>query len=158
LPVGARVPIEVIRNGQHQTLTAVLAERPSEEKLALLGQQGKPGLSEDDGDKSTAIASKAMLGLAVQAITPDIAQQLGVPESLKGVVIVAVDPASNAAEVGFQRGDIILAINQQPTLTPAQVNAVVSAAKAKGRNTVLLYAQHGNNQPVFRAVKLVSDK
>ena len=158
LPVGARVPIEVVRNGQHQTLTATLAERPTEEKLALIGKSGRPGLSEDDGDKSSALASKASLGMALQSLTPEIAQQVGVAENTKGVVIVGIDPASNAAEVGFQRGDIILSVNQTATVTPAQVNAVVAVAKSKGRNTVLLYAQRGNNQPVFRPVKLVSDK
>ncbi len=158
LPVGARVPIEIIRNGQRQTLTAILAERPSEEKLALLTKSGKPGLSEEDGDKSTVLASKASLGMALQAMTAEIAQQLGVSENLKGVVIAAIDPASNAAEVGLQRGDIILSVNQQPVTTPTQVNAAVAAAKANGRNTVLLYFQRGNASPIFRAVKLVSDK
>jgi serine protease Do len=158
LPVGARVPIEVIRNGQHQTLTAVLAERPSEEKLALIGKRGNGGLSEEDGDKSTIQASKATLGLGLQSLTPEIAAQIGVSESTKGVVIVAIDPSSDAAGKGFQRGDIILSVNQAPTTTPAQVNAIVNAAKAKGRGTVLLYAQHGNNPPVFIPVKLVSDK
>jgi len=160
LPVGARVPIEVIRNGQHETLTATLAERPSEEKLAAVAK-GKGGLEDmtpNDEDKVTTLASKATLGLALQSLTPEIASQLGLNASLRGVVIVDVDANSDAAAKGFQRGDIILSVNQQTTTTPQQVNAIVAAAKTKGRANVLLYAQHGNSPPIFIPVKLISDK
>src|SRR3546814_7867451 len=34
LPIGTRVPIELIRNGKRMTVTAVVGERPSEQKLA----------------------------------------------------------------------------------------------------------------------------
>jgi serine protease Do len=36
LPVGARVPVEIVRNGRRQTLMAAVAQRPTEEELARL--------------------------------------------------------------------------------------------------------------------------
>ena len=158
--VGARVPIELMRNGEKTTVIVMLAERPAEDKLALIGRNGTPGLPDDDGSKNAPGASKALAGsgLTLQALTPEVAQQLGVGESVKGCVIASVDPESDAGIKGLQRGDIIVSINQQAVTSPAQANAAAAAAKARGRNSVLLLVQRGNNQPQFVAVKLVSDK
>ncbi len=160
LPVNSRVPIEVLRNGSRVTLTAMLAERPAEDKLAQIGRGGGQGLPEGNDDKASPGVNKAMTGagLMLQAITPEIAQQLGVSETTKGCVVAMVDPESDAGIKGIQRGDIILSINQQPVATPAQVNALVAAARAQGRNSVLLLLQRGNNPPQFVAIKVVSDK
>lgn len=158
LPVNARVPIEVIRNGQHQTLVATLAERPSEEKLAAIGRGNRGGGLGDDGAAPGQQASKASLGLALQSLTPEINQQLGVPEATRGVVVVNVDPESDAATKGLQRGDIIVSVNQLPVTAPAQVSAAVASARASGRSNVLLSVQRGNTPAQYVAVKLVSDK
>jgi len=150
-PVGARVPIEVIRNGKRLTFTAVLGERPSEDRLAALGN-GEPGLDPED-EQSTESATRGSLGLAVQALTPEIGRQLGLATLPKGVVIGAVDPTSDASAKGLRRGDIILTANQQPTPTPTELSQVLAAAKKAGRSNVLLYVQRANMPPRYVAVK-----
>ena len=156
LPVGSRVPIELIRNGQRQTVTAVLGERPSEDKLAALGgAPGADGLDPQD-EKTTSQATRDALGVAVVALTPDIARQLGVPATVRGVVIGAIDPSSDAAAKGFQRGDIILSVNQRPVATAADVGAAVAAARTAGRTSVLLNVQRGTGQPRYIPVKLAT--
>lgn len=150
-PVGARVPIEVIRGGKRQTFTAVLGERPSEDRLASLGGAA-PGLDPED-DETTQNASKESLGLAVQDLTPEIARQLGLNSVPRGIVIGAVDPSSDAGGKGLRRGDIILSANQQPTLTAADLNRVTAEAKRAGRANVLLYIQRGNNPARYIAIK-----
>ena len=150
-PVGARVPIEVIRGGKRLTFTAVLGERPSEDRLASLSD-GDQGL--DPEDEATAEdATRASLGLVVQAITPDIARQLGLPNVPRGVVIASVDPASDAAAKGLRRGDIILSANQQPTASVGDWGRIATEAKRNGRNNVLLYVQRGRTPPRYIAVK-----
>lgn len=150
-PVGARVPIEVIRGGKRQTFTAVLGERPSEDKLATL-TQGEPGLDPED-DQTAQNATRESLGLAVEALTPEIARALRLNPVPKGIVIGAVDPSSDAGAKGLQRGDIILSANQQPTTSPADLNTIATAAKKAGRNNVLLFVQRGSNPPRYIAVK-----
>ncbi len=153
-PVGARVPIELIRDGKRQTIVAVLGERPSEDRLAALGT-GEPNFGEDGNDQAPANASeRELLGLATQALTPTIARQLGLNAPVSGVVVVGVDPSSDAGTKGFQRGDIILSASQRPVATPADVTAVAAAAKKAGRNNVLLYVQRGNTPARYVAVKL----
>jgi serine protease Do len=137
--VGARVPIEVIRDGKRMNLTAVLGERPSEEKLASL-QTGPQGM-DMDVDKQKGSAARETLGLAVQSLTPALAQRLGVEQSTKGVVIGAVDPESDAAAKGLQPGDVILSVNQRAASTVDEINTIAAAAKKAGKRNVLLYVK-----------------
>jgi serine protease Do len=152
LGVGSRVPLEIIRDGRRQTVTAVVGERPSEERIAALGT---PEQGMDPEDENTSVqASKASLGLALQPLTPDISRQLGLTAAVKGVVIGSVDPSSDAATKGLQRGDVILSVNYKPVLSPTDVAAAATTAKAAGRQNVLLYFQRGNTPARYLAVKL----
>ncbi len=151
--VGSRVPIEVIRDGRRQMLTAVLGERPSEEKLAGLGNGPKQGLDPED-EKTSQTATRESLGLALQTLTPDISRQLGLNAAMKGVVIGAVDPSSDAAAKGLQRGDVILSVNYKLAVSPADIAAAATAAKSAGRANVLLFVQRGNLPARYLAVKL----
>ena len=150
LPVGSRVPIELIRNGQRQTVTAVLAERPTDEQLAAT-QPGSGALEPEDR-QSTAQATREALGIAFQTLTPDIARQLQLPPAVRGVVISAIDPSSDAA-TKVQRGEVILSVNQRPVASPADVTAIVTQARAAGRANVLLNVQRGALPPRYVAIR-----
>ncbi|NBR30923.1 MAG: Do family serine endopeptidase [Sphingomonadaceae bacterium] len=149
--VGSRVPIEVIRAGKRLTFTAVLGERPSEDRLAAIAG-GNQGLDPED-EETAQNATRESLGLAVQELTPEIARQLGLTNPPRGVVVAAVDPASDAAAKGVRRGDIILSANQQPTLAAADLGRIATEAKRAGRTNVLLYIQRGSMPPRYLAVK-----
>lgn len=151
LPIGTRVPIELIRGGKRMTVTAVVGERPSEQKLAeSLGddfsEEGTPGDAEQ--------AAQAGLGVSLQALTPQIARQLRMSETTKGVVIAVVNPSSDAAQQGLQRGDVILSINQQPVTTPQEAASAIDAARRAGRDRVLLLVQRGPSPGRYIGVKL----
>ncbi len=160
LPVGSRVPIELIRDGKRQTVTATLVERPSEEQLAGFNRpqqdddQGFGNGGGDDDQQSDNVAARNALGLSVQPLTPVIARQVGVPEDTRGVVVAGVDADSDAGQKGFRRGDVILSVNQRPVLTGADVAAAVNAARAAGRTNVLLYVRRGSAQPLYAPIKL----
>ena len=154
LPIGSRVPIELFRAGKRMTVTATLAERPTDEQLAsIVGTENGGGIGPAD-PKTNDNAARESLGLAVQGLTPEIARQIGVGAGIKGVVIGAVDPASDAAGKGIQRGDIIQSANQQPVASPADLTAAVSAARAAGRNSVLLLIQRGTGRGIYVPLKL----
>jgi serine protease Do len=154
LPIGSRIPIELFRGGKRMTVTATLAERPTDEQLAsLIGNENGGGLGDED-EKSTGNAAREALGLAVEGLTPDLARSLNVPAGTRGVVIGAVDPSSDAAGKGIQRGDIITSVNQQPVTTAADVTGVVSAARTAGRGSVLIQVQRGTGRGVYVPLKL----
>jgi serine protease Do len=70
------------------------------------------------------------------------------------VIVMAVDPASDAAEEGIQRGDLIMSVNRQPVSTPAQVAAAVEAARRAGRTSVLLLVKRGPSPEAFVGVEI----
>lgn len=156
LPVGSRVPIELLRDGKKQQVVAVVGERPSEERLAALGT-GEPDLNDDNDatdPKKGADLARELLGLSTQALTPQIARQLGLRDGVKGIVIGAVDPSSDSAAKDLRRGDIILSVNQRPTATPADLVSAAGEARRAGRSNVLLQVQRGNLPPRYIPVKI----
>jgi serine protease Do len=158
--VGARVPFELIRDGQRRTVTVTIAERPTEEELARLNNlvpdeptAPEPGKDEEQsaGQRST----QGSLGLSVQTLTPDIARRLQISDaSVRGVVVAAVDPNSDAGQEGIRPGDVILSINQTSTPNPEAAAAAIEAARRAGRETVLLLVRRGNTPPAYVGVEL----
>ena len=80
-----------------------------------------------------------MLGLAVQPLTPQIARSLRLDPGVRGVVVTAVDPSSDAAAKGFGRGVVITRVNNTPVVSAADLARAVQEARSAGRKQVLLY-------------------
>ena len=153
--VGSRVPIELIRDGKRLTVTAVVGERPPEEKLAQSDDFGDESADQGpDGSAGQQQATARALGIGLTALTPEIAGQLGLRNDVRGVVVTGVDPSSDAGNKGLRRGDLILSINQRPTATPQEAGAIVAAARKAGRTSVLLLIQSGNSAPRYVGVEL----
>ncbi len=60
-------------------------------------------------------------GLTVLNMSPAVAEELGVETGSEGVVVSEVEEGSNAQQVGFQKGDIILQINNDRPATTRDV-------------------------------------
>jgi serine protease Do len=110
----SKVTMRVIRNGQPHDLAVLLGEFPSKEERADL----KGGNSEN-----------AERGINVETLTPELAQQLKVPASAKGVVVDQVSETSKAADAGLQRGDVIEQVNHQPVNNVQQFNQAMRQSK-----------------------------
>jgi serine protease Do len=156
---GARIPIELIRGGKRMTVQATVGRRPTEEELAQQsfeqdnsGEQGDP-FSRPPQRQGEGVAEQA-LGLSVLPLTPQIARQLGVADSVRGVVVNAVDPNADAGQKGLRRGDIILSANNSAVTSPADLEAAVRSAKSAGRNTLLLRVQRRGQPATFVPVRL----
>ncbi len=130
-PIGKQVTVKVLRDKETKEFAVTIAELKDEEVAAA----GK-----NDGEK---------LGLTVQTLTPEIAQNLGVPE-LKGVVVTAVESGSSAEDAGLRRGDIILEVNRQAIEDVDDYRKALRASE-KGKN-VLLLVRRGDNT-IFLALK-----
>ncbi|MEH3106667.1 MAG: Do family serine endopeptidase [Sphingomonas fennica] len=151
-PIGTRVPVEVIRGGQRLTLTAVVGERPPEEQLAA--EEGGDG---DGAPGSQApVTTRSAIGLSLATVTPEIARQLNLPPTTRGVAISSVDPSSDASSKGLQPRDVILAIGQRQVATVADAVAAIDQARKSGLKSVLLLVQRGNTPARYIGVELNS--
>ncbi|PZU59604.1 MAG: protease [Sphingobium sp.] len=154
LPIGSKVPIELIRNGQRQTVTAIVGQRPPEEQLANFGSDQDDDFSGEGQDQGSPAANKQLLGVSVQPLTPTIARQVGVAADTRGVVIASVDPSTDAGAKGLRRGDVILTANNRPVTSEADLTAAIAQVKAAGRAAVLLQVQRRGGPAQFLAVRL----
>jgi serine protease Do len=151
--VGARVPVEVIRDGRRQTVNVAVGERPTEEQLAQQAGGGQDQGVTANGGNSPA-GSAQSLGMTLAPLTPDLAVRSNLPPTARGVMITAVDPASKAAEEGLRPGYLIMSVNRQPVISPAQVAAAIDAARRAGRTSVLLLIKVGNAPEAFVGVDI----
>jgi serine protease Do len=124
---GAEVTLDILRDGKPTTIHLTLGERPA--NLSVTPGVGK------------APSEGALRGITVQNLTPDLRDQLGLPPSVRGVVISELDPSSPAAQGGIQPGDVIETINRHPVNSVADFNRL--AAEAKGQ-TLLRINRQGN--------------
>ena len=140
---GTRIPIELYREGERRTVTLTVGKRPTDEELAQSQLFNGDNGSDDEAatGRSGGAALTQSLGLQLSPMTPRYAQQLGVSADAGGLVILGVDGNSDAGQKGLQAGDIVVSANYREVDTVAALDAIVSAAKADGRETVLLRIQ-----------------
>ena len=155
---GDRIPIELIRNGRRQTVTATVGKRPSEEELAQQtfdqeeGQEADP-FNRTPQQQGEGLSEKA-LGLSVLPLTPQIARQLGMADGIRGVVINAVDPSSDAASKGLRRGDIVLSANYGAVATAADLEKALKDAKSANREALLLQVQRRGQPAAYVPIRI----
>jgi len=102
LSPGSMARFLVLREGKTINITVTLSQRASG-----IAQSKQPGIPQQ---------SQETLGIEVQNLTKDIAQQFGYSLG-EGVIVSRVVPGGAAAQAGIQPGDLIQSINQQPVST-----------------------------------------
>ncbi len=129
IPPGGKATLTVLRGNEQKDIHVAVAQRPDEEALAR--GETAPEDGEGDGQQSRSGTRKGeeKLGIRIAAVTPQIAQELGV-QAEHGVVVVAVNPNGPAASAGIRRNDVILEVNRQPVKQVDQVVGIVSRMKA----------------------------
>jgi serine protease DegS len=71
-------------------------------------------------------------GLAVQALTPDLARGFGLGD-LRGAVVTSLDPNGPSAEAGLKRGDVIVSFRDRPIATDEELRTQMSRLKPGDR-------------------------
>ena len=155
-PIGGRVPIVLLRNGQRQTVTAIVGERPSEDELNAFAQQQDDDFSQQqqDDQSSSGQAKQQSLGISAIPLNSTIIRQLGIAADTRGIVITAVDGSTDAGAKGLRRGDVIITANNRPVATQAELDAQVKAVSSQGRSAILLQVLRRGQPAVFLPVRL----
>ncbi len=132
LEPGKSYPAEILRDGQTIKLDITLEQRSSADYT-------KSSPTNESPEKQPE-ASK--LGFTAKTLTPEIANELGVP-GLKGVVIVQFKPGSVTAQAGILSGDVITKVGQTKVETLEGFQKAVDETKLV--DGILLQVRRGNS-------------
>jgi serine protease Do len=108
---GTSVALDILRDGSEKTVHVKLGTFPDEQVAEAKGQEGH-----------------GKLGVAVETLTPDVAQQMDVPAG-HGVVITKVQPGSPADNAGLQERDVVVSVDGQPVRDASAFRSVVENTK-----------------------------
>jgi serine protease Do len=144
IPAGANATFTVDRGGKPLTLTVKIGERKETQEA----DNGAPQRPQQPG----ANTGEAM-GLGLASVTPSIRQQFNLEGNVNGVVVVRVDPNSDAADKGIEAGDVVVSVANRSVRTPQDVKSRIADAHAAGRNTVLVLVSGSAGQR-FLALKI----
>ena len=128
---GATAELVIVRDGAEKHVSVKLDEADPGKNARRGGESDSPG---DD---------KAALGVSVAPLTPELAQRLGAPKNVDGLLVQDVNPDGRAADAGIQQGDIIQAVNRQPVKTVDELRTAIR--KSTDKPALLLINRQGSN-------------
>lgn len=123
---GSKVNLAIMRDGKPMQLTLTAGD------YANAGND-----SAEPASSSSSESAGPKLGVNVQALTPDVRNQLQLPDSVNGVVVASVTPGGPAMLAGIANGDVIEQINRHAVTSPEGLRRQLSQAPA-GKDVLLL--------------------
>ncbi|WP_316231720.1 MULTISPECIES: DegQ family serine endoprotease [unclassified Bradyrhizobium] len=126
-PLGGSAQIEVQRGGKPMKVAVALETAP------------------DTGRNEMVINGRSPFqGAKVANISPAVADELHLDADTEGVVILEPGDGTTAANVGFQKGDVIMAVNNQKIAKTADLDKAARETARVWRITVLRGGQQIN--------------
>jgi Do/DeqQ family serine protease len=119
-PLGGTAQIGLIRQG-HATTVAVALQ----------------GLPDTPRDEVEIRAQSPFRGATVANLSPALADEMRLDPNAQGVVVTEVAAGSEAQSIGFQKGDIIVSVNNQKIDKPADLDRIAGAGGRQWRITLM---------------------
>jgi serine protease Do len=98
--VGETVKVKFIREGKEKMVKVKLGKRP-----------------EKDPETKEIIQGFDPFGFRLKKIDADIAKKLGFPEGIKGLVVIDIEPDSQASKTSVRQGDLLIEVNRHRITT-----------------------------------------
>ena len=131
--VGEKINIKLIREGKAKTLKVKLGKRP---------ENGGDAIGENQSSNQTF----DLFGFRLKQMDADIAGKLGYPENIKGLLIVDIEPNSQASKTVVRQGDLLMEINRHKISTIQDYRRYL---KAMGRGGIVQLLFGRGNSHVF---------
>jgi Do/DeqQ family serine protease len=119
-PLGGTTQLGVLRGAREIRLTAILQTAPDTPREEIVIRARSP-----------------LLGAKIANLSPRLAEELSLDTGAEGVVIVGVTDGSPAANVGFQRGDLVASVNNEKIARTADLERVARAGSRLWRITIV---------------------
>jgi Do/DeqQ family serine protease len=118
-PLGGNAEIGVVRHGKEMAFQVALQTAPDEPREQIEIKSRSP-----------------FLGTTVANLSPALADDLRLDTQTRGVVIVAVADGSEAQTLGFQKGDIVVSVNNQKIERSNDLDRVTRSGGRQWRITI----------------------
>jgi len=125
---GSTVTMKVFRDGRSETVEAKLGELAAKRERS---------------DSSSESRGEGRFGMGVESLTPDLAEQAGVPRGTRGVLVTDVDPSGIAADSGIQEGDVIEKVDGKPVATGGELKSALD--RKDGKPSLLVVNRKGTD-------------
>jgi Do/DeqQ family serine protease len=118
--IGATAELSVLSQGDERSVQVELIRAPEGANAAPVAIRGRSPFA----------------GAKVAALSPRLAQRLGLNADMKGVTIVDVDPSSPAARIGLQPRDIVRELNGEEIDTADKLQQIAETQSRWWRFTI----------------------
>jgi len=118
-PLGGTAQVGLVRQGREMDVAVALQSIP-----------------EAPRDEVEIRSRSPFLGTTVANLSPALADELRLDPQSEGVVIVGVADGSAAQSIGFQKGDIVISINNQKIAKSADLDRIARAGGRQWRITI----------------------
>jgi serine protease Do len=132
-PVGQTVTLDVHRAGKTIKVKVKTDAWPDEPTPVVTRREPPPP------------ETQKTLGMTVQPLTKELADQYGVAEKTAGVIVTEVAQGSPAERKGLRPGDIITEVNQKAVTTPKQFRDALKGADLK-KGVILNFISRGTSK------------
>ena len=142
---GKEVDVVVLRDGEEMSFKVTTGRLEESEEAAA---------TESGGETPEDAPSVSLLGLELAPMSDALREQYAIDEKVEGLVVLAVDPASNAAERGVAPGMVIVEVGQERVNTPTEMTKRIEGLKSQGRRSVMLLVSDPSGEFHFVAVRI----
>jgi serine protease Do len=145
--IGRTVPVSIVRNGRRLTLQ-VTVQRLAETQMAALADSDE--MPEPMPGPGARLTSGRVLGVNLAEINADVRRRFGLRADVRGLVVTAIDPLSDARDKLRVR-DVIVEMAFEEVDTIAQARALADRAQFAGRPLIVHVDRGGST--TYRALR-----
>lgn len=127
ISAGSKAKFRFFRDGAEKTLTVTIGKR-----------QANPQLGAAPRKEESTKANE--LGVTVETLTDELAERIGAPVDLQGVVVTDLADSDIATKAGVNVGDVILSVNGKSVKNVKEFNAALSKASLTNGLRLQLYS------------------
>ena len=156
--IGKEVDVEVVRKGQRKSLKVAVGRLAEDVKPARPGVRVPPksrgkGKEKDSGVRpAPPPGGQSLIGLVLAPLSDELRSKHGLASSVRGVIVLEVDPASPAAQKNVKAGDVIVEAAQEQVNSIEDVIQGIERMRSTGRSAVLLRLEDAKGDMRFVAV------
>ncbi len=125
--VGETIKVKLIRNGDKKTVKVKLGKRPGQNPDVVVENTGYD-----------------LFGFRLKQMGSEIAEKLGYPPEIKGLVVLDIKPGSPASNYNVRQGDLLIEINRKKIGSLKEYSKYL--AQIDQGNTVQLLFKRGNTR------------